>query len=134
MAINRTSPDIWQPALVDKIADLVGKEIITMWFDDDFPLRRVDGWGVAPRLAYDEEDVIDKAIERVMGKIRLIMPDEVVDKIRYHACLDDYMSDLDLYLTEKNLELADRYYKRSSPYPTIYQQMREVGHRVSDFV
>lgn len=125
MAIKRTSPDIWQPALVDKIADLVGKEIITMWFDEEIELNQRYG-----RLTYDEEKVVETAIDRVISKIRLIMPDEVYDRIYNHACLDDYLHDLDLYIKDKQIKA----FTSTVRYKPISSQLADVGMRVGDFV
>lgn len=117
MAIKRTSPDIWQPALVDKIAELVGEEIINMWYDDEIPHK------------YDEEKLVETAIDRVAGKIRLLMPCEVYDRIYNHAVLDDYIHDLNLCIEDKVKSYTPTY-----SYQTSAQKLAEVGMSMRDFI
>lgn len=128
MAIDKTVPDIWQSALVDKIAELVGKEIITMYEDNELPLRKTGIW--RPYPACDEEKTVELAIERVIGKIKLIMPDDVYDKIYLHPILDEYFDKLDDLMKQDRVMPTEKY----QPYRTTSQRLSEVGMSARDFL
>lgn len=118
MAIDKAAPNIWTVGLIDKIAELVGKEIINMYYEELIQSN------------YDEESIVEQAMERVMGKIKLIMPDDVYDTIYKHKTIDDYLHDLDLCLPREITCEVETF----EPYRTDAQRLAEVGMRQSDFI
>lgn len=128
MAIQRTSPDVWEP-MIDKIAELVGREVINMYYNEEIPLTRT-AFGTYEIKNGEVEAVAQEAVERVIGKMRLIMPRVVQDKIYEHRIIDQYFDEL-YDLIKKDHSLPSETFPR---YRTDSQRLAEVGMSMRDFV
>ena len=123
MAIDK-APNIWTSGLIDKIAELVGKEFESIYADNYWKFY------TGTSVSIPEEWLIETAISNVTGKIRLIMPDEVYSTIYDHPLLDRYLEEL-----EEEVERE----RPSHPqfgftYVSTDQQLREVGMSQRDFI
>ena len=125
MAIDKSAPNYWTDGLIDKIAELVGKEFIPIFEEDCYKFSK-NGCGYI-----DEEWLIEQAIERVTGKIRLIMGDDVLDKIWCHPTLDEYIKELEEVVYEGKPKYP---IEPELPYRTDAQRLAEVGMSMRDFI
>lgn len=100
--------------LINTLADLTGREIINMYYNDEIPPK------------YDEDKVIDTAIKRIAGDL----PNDLYDAINTHAALDDYLNQLD------QLIKRDTPAKLEHPpnYRTATQRLAEIGMSIWDFI